>query len=267
MLRYLVPITSILFTAIPSSPFLADTIRLLGGGLFRGQVLEEESTSKTIVLQRGKGKIKIPRGKIQAVIHDKTPLEAYVDVKKRYANTIEDQFKLAMWCDQNKLMQQRREHLLVVIELDPDHVLAREKLGYEKHDGEWLTRHELKEANGLTRYRGRYVTPQEKETLEEKQRQKLAKRQWYKKIRTWKDWLTSDDTTRTHQAKQKLRGIQDPLAVEPLVRQFKKEKSDSIRVLLCEILGGVPGEQATQALVMRAIAEPSSSARWPCTTT
>lgn len=241
----------------------ADTVKLEGGGTVRGQVLDDKSTKDVVVVKSRTGaEVKIERSKIQEIIREKTPAEEYDEIKGDYDETAEDQFRLAMWCDARKLAKQRKEHLLKVIELDPDHAQAREKLGYVKRDGKWLTSDEAKEAKGLVKYNGRYVTPQEKEILEQKKREDDASREWFQKIRQWKTWLTGNDAGKQRQGEDKLRAIDDPLAYEAIIGQFGKEKEESLRVLMCDLLNNLPGDEPTLELVRRSIADVSANVRW-----
>lgn len=242
----------------------ADTIKLEGGGTVHGQILEDKSTKDKLVVKvdAGGGEVTIERAKIQAITQGKRPADEYEEIREQYAETAEDQFKLAVWCEQHKLWRQRREHLQKVIELDPDHSQAREKLGYVKQDGKWLTGQELKEAKGLVRFGGRYVTPQEKDILEQKKREDESVREWHQKIRMWKNWLAGNDAAKSRQGEERLRGIQDPHAVEAVVGQLGKDKSDALRTLMCDILNNIPGEQATLELVKRCIIDVSADVRW-----
>jgi hypothetical protein len=242
----------------------ADTIKLEGGGTVQGQILEDKSTKDKLVVKvdAGGGEVTIERSKIQAIIQGKRPADEYEEIKGQYADSAEDQFKLAVWCEQHKLWRQRREHLQKVIELDPDHAQAREKLGYVKQDGKWLTGQELKEAKGLVRFGGRYVTPQEKEILEQKKHEDEAVREWHQKIRMWKNWLAGNDPAKSRQGEERLRAIQDPHAVEAVAGQFGKDKSEALRTLMCDILNNIPGEQATLELVKRCIIDVSADVRW-----
>ncbi|MFH1227161.1 MAG: DUF1570 domain-containing protein [Planctomycetota bacterium] len=52
---------------------------------------------------------------------------------------IDGNFKLGLWCLQNKLTEQANSQFEKVLSLNPDHAGAREKLGYVKADGQWLT--------------------------------------------------------------------------------------------------------------------------------
>ena len=242
----------------------ADTIKLEGGRTIKGQIVEEKSTKDKLVvkLQVGNAEVTVDRSQIQEIIQEKSAAEQYAEVKDQYADTAEDQFRLAMWCDEHKLPKQRKLHLQEVIELDPDHAQSREKLGYVKRDGKWMTPNEMKEAKGLVRYNGRYVTPQEKEILEQKKRQDDDEKEWYARIKMWKGWMAGNDPSRARQGEERLRAIDDPHALEAVVGQFGKEKDESLRVLMCNILGNLPGEQATLELVKRCIIDMSPNVRY-----
>jgi hypothetical protein len=240
----------------------ADTVKLEGGGTVRGEILDDKSTKDVLVVKSRGAEVKIQRSRIQEIVREKTAGQEYEEIKGDYAETAEDQFRLAMWCDSRRLAKQRKEHLLKVIELDPDHAQAREKLGYVRLDGKWLTADEAREAKGLVKYNGRFVTPQEKEILEQKKLADDATREWFQKIRQWKMWLTGNDSIKARLGEEKLRGIDDPLAFDAIVGQFGKEKEDSLRVLMCELLANIEGEEPTLELVRRAIADISDNVRW-----
>ncbi len=241
----------------------ADTIKLEGGGTVRGEILDDKSTKDILVVKSRVGaEIKLQRGRIQEIIREKTPAQEYAEIKGDYAETADDQFRLAMWCEVRKLNKERKEHLLTVIELDADHAQAREKLGYVQREGKWLTADELKEAKGLVKFNGRFVTPQEREILEQKKREDEAVREWHVKIRMWKNWYLGNDPVKAKQGEDRLRAIDDPQAFEAVIGQFGKDTAESNRMLMCELLSNLPGESATLELVKRSIADVSPNVRW-----
>jgi hypothetical protein len=242
----------------------ADTIRLEGGRTIRGQILEDKSTGDSLVvkLQVGNGEVTISRGQIQEIIRENGPLQEYEAIKEKYQDTPGDQFALAMWCEAHKLAKQRRVHLQRVIELDPEHVEAHEKLGYLRRDGKWMTANELKEAKGLVKFGGRYVTPQEKEILELKKRQDEEEREWHARVRMWKGWLTGNDPSKARLGEERLQAIEDPHAIEALVGHLGKDSDESIRILMCGILGNISGDVATAELIKRSIIDVSANVRW-----
>jgi hypothetical protein len=52
-------------------------------------------------------------------------------------------FELAEWSEEQGLRSDSKRLLRMAIKADPDHAAAREKLGYRKFDGAWLTAREI----------------------------------------------------------------------------------------------------------------------------
>lgn len=267
MSRFLIRLVAGLAVLSGSAKLSADTIKLEGGRTIKGQVLDEKSTKDKLVIKLlvGNAEVTIDRSQIQEIIVEKSPKEQYDEVKDQYQQTAEDQFKLAIWCEEHKLPKQRKVHLEKTIELDPHHAQAREKLGYVKRDGKWMTANELKEAKGLVRYNGRYVTPQEKEILEQKKRQDEEEKEWHARVKMWKTWMTGKEESKIRAGEEKLRSIDDPQAFEAVVGHLGKEKDESLRVLMCDILENLPSEQATIELVKRCIIDVSPNVRYAAT--
>src|SRR5262245_64767977 len=191
MSRFLSLLFSVLACAACAEIVSADTIKLTSGSTIRGQILEEKSSGDSIVikLQAGNAEVTVARSQIQEVIREKDPVQEYEAVKSQYQDTAEDQYSLAMWCEAHKLAKQRKLHLERVIELEPDHERAREKLDLIRREGKWLTSSEWNESRGLVRFGGRYVTPQQKEILEQKKRQDDEEKEWHQRIKLWKGWM------------------------------------------------------------------------------
>ncbi len=56
------------------------------------------------------------------------------------------QRKMAMYCTERSLVEQRRAHLTKVLEFDPENIEIREKLGHVNVDGSWLEPDEIRQA-------------------------------------------------------------------------------------------------------------------------
>ena len=66
-------------------------------------------------------------------------LEQYKARRDRAPVKADDQWKLALWCEQNGLEAEAKAHLTIVTRLDPNHAAARKRLGYKKQGGRWVT--------------------------------------------------------------------------------------------------------------------------------
>ncbi|HVJ79874.1 MAG TPA: HEAT repeat domain-containing protein [Planctomycetia bacterium] len=229
----------------------ADVVRIAGGGKIEGTVLEDESDDAKLVVETKFGKVRVARNKIEAIDRGGADDPAnYRAEAAKYKDTVDDQFKLALWCLDARLKKQATEHLRRVLALDPDHYGAREKLGYVKVDGKWMTLDESKAAQGLVKdSKGRWVLPQQREEAEKKEAAKKLRAEFFTKVRAWSRLLRSETPAKADAARSNLKGIRDPAAVEPLLKFLAEPDSKpSDRLLLAEILSRIEGPESTAAL-------------------
>lgn len=78
-------------------------------------------------------------------------LAKYNELKARAKNTVEAQWRLALWCEKNGLSTEAYVHLANVVRLDPNRVAAWKKLGFRKHNGHWMTEEQIKEDGEQTK--------------------------------------------------------------------------------------------------------------------
>ncbi len=57
---------------------------------------------------------------------------------------LDGHLQLAAWCADRGLDQQAKAHLLRVVSFDPNHAIARARLGHKRVGGVWLTAEELR---------------------------------------------------------------------------------------------------------------------------
>jgi Pretoxin HINT domain len=76
--------------------------------------------------------------------------QLYVERRERTANTAEAQWRLALWCQSQKLGPEARAHLHVVTRLDPSRSDAWRLLGYRRHRGRWMTAEQIEAASEQT---------------------------------------------------------------------------------------------------------------------
>ncbi len=86
------------------------------------------------------GKWKRPEQVVQTARDDpdrKAKVKEYLERRVRTPDRAQDQWKLALWCEENGLKQQASAHLYQVIRLDPSREAAWKRLGYKKLGGHW----------------------------------------------------------------------------------------------------------------------------------
>lgn len=237
-----------------STTLTADTVIKKDGGKVNGIVLEEESDDAKLTIQTRFGKQRIARNVIQEIQYGGESVQDYKVAAEKYKDTAEDQFKLAIWCLENKYRKEYTKHLKRVIELDKDHPEARRRLGYQLHDGKWMTNDEFKESQGYIKHNGKWMLPQEKELADTQGEKSKSRQEIYKKIKLWKTWLKSEKSERYAEALAGLKSLKDPSAVKPLFEIFTDKKSvDSDRLVLVDVLAGIPGGESSICLVKVAL--------------
>jgi hypothetical protein len=69
--------------------------------------------------------------------------ETYEQRRAAAPDTVDGQLALADWCARQRLTAQETAHLNRVIQLAPDHVAARQRLQFERVNGNWVRRQDL----------------------------------------------------------------------------------------------------------------------------
>jgi hypothetical protein len=77
----------------------------------------------------------------------------------------EGRYRLGLWAKTNGLAADAVVLFHEAISADADHEHARRALGYQKHQGQWVTERELKTLLGLIEFEGDWMTPATKEAI------------------------------------------------------------------------------------------------------
>lgn len=245
-------------------PAVADTLVLKSGGRIIGQLIPQNAEGSGAA-ENPLVTIRTPEGVIlafdQAEVQEVVPLSPneaeYERLREQTLDTVEGHWRLAEWCRDHHLPQQREVHLRRIIELDPENARARALLGYQKVGNEWKTRDEIMKSMGYVFYKGRWMLPQQVQLEQEKQEQSAAQRDWAQKIHRLLNRLESDPVAAEHE----IRAIKDPAAVRPLVLALKDERRDAVRLLMVDVLGGIGSPEAIRALAIVAIEDPVEEVR------
>ncbi len=242
---------------------LAEIFILHNGGRVVGKILnpDERPRKQYVVEVVSGGRITLSVSQVKQKLLTRPAELEYERLRPQYPDTVEGQWALADWCYKNKLLKQRKTHLERVCELNPDHAEARRALGYQKHNGQWMTRDERMAKEGYKYYKGRYRTLQEIELMERRRKDDLAEKEWYRKINCWREQLGTDKDA---QARQSLMAITDPYAVEALTKKLKEDKAPQARLLYVGILGRIGSGAGNQALCAAAIEDSVEEVRLTC---
>jgi len=254
---------ALLFLAVVSLTFscgtasvLADTIMLRGGGQVEGKVVPDplHQDRVSVWLMQGRNPLSLEKAKIVEIVPKAGPLDQYVVKREKVGQTAVAQYDLGAWCEQNKLVDLARFHFETALIFDKSFEPAHKKLGHVFHRGYWLTRDELSAVQGLVKYKGRWVSAEEKSKREQEDQLTAAQGNWVRQIRTLREALVRGTPDRQREAESQLMAIRDPDAVKALVRVLGKDNPPQ-RILLAHVLEMIPGPLATSALVNHLLAE------------
>ena len=248
----------------------ADLIKLNNGGEIRGKIarkLRAKNSAEVAIETLGGALVVVARKQVRFVTRRPLTVEVYETRAKSTPSTLDAQWELAEWCRKNRLKSQRKVHLRIILELDPDHKKAHYGLGHSRYHGEWKSRDEVMLSRGYVKHKGRYVTPQELELIEKTQVQRDAERKWYQKVRLWHGWLTEKHSGQRQAARRKaglaeLQKLTSPDAVAALTHFFQDDENNQVRALYVQILAQVPGARPVQPLVQQSLQDSNYEIRY-----
>jgi hypothetical protein len=240
----------------------ADSIMLRGGGQVQGKVVPDPNDDKRVQvwLLQGRKPVSFLKTQILEVVPKASPLDEYLVKRTTTKDTAQAQYDLGIWCEQNKLTDLSRLHFEAALVCDRTFGPAHQKLGHLYRNGYWLTRDELSEIQGLVKYKGRWISAEEKAKHDAQDKAAASQAAWIRKIKQLRQAILSAPPDRQREAEIQLTGIRDAEAVGPLVRVLGEDEPQ-MRILLAQALSGIDGPEATAALVKQVLAEPTSEVR------
>ncbi len=241
----------------------ADRIMLRGGGQIRGKLIANPTDPGhlTFVGEAGKNPIIYKKEQIIQVIPEKSALDDYVIFRGKDRPTAEEEFQLGDWCDEHKLRDLAQNHFEAAIKLDPRYAPAHEKLGHVLSDDRWLNADEQREAQGMVKFRGRWMMSEEKERLDGQAALATENQSWARRVRLLRDAYLSGPESRSKDAEKRLLTIREASAVGPVLRVMGDDENPNVRILAARVLGAIPGPEAASALVNRLLSEPDGTVR------
>ena len=154
----------------------------------------------------------------------------YLEKRAKAANTADDQYKLALWCEQNGLKPESAAHLHAVLRIDPSRESIWKRLGYKKVNGRWVSDDQI-------------ATEKQDAEL-----QKRADRQWHTALEMHRHGLISQSKDRRASAEAALGRINDPRAVPSVWAVFGASKDPKLQLLAVQISGQLDSVSASRGL-------------------
>ena len=265
MQAFRLPIAAFLFSAILSVSAVAEeTFVLKGGGTIRGELLKKDQLPQDEYIVRTEEGVvfKLDRSQVAKKEYARPEEVEYERIWPGFADTVEDQWKLAEWCREKSLLKQRNYHLERVVHLDPDHEEARRALGFMRRNGRWTTRDDQYRRRGYVHFEGAWRTLQEIQLIEEERARENAQIEWMKKLKTYREQLASGNGAA--QARKALLELSDPAAIKALGSALRDESDPRVRELYLDALGNLGTDQAAMLLAAAYGEEPVEELRYTC---
>ncbi len=179
---------------------------------------------------------------VPQTVDEQPRLVRYLQHREAYADTADDQLKLAQWCVKNRLPQQARSHFTQVLEHDPQHPVARARLGYLWVNGRWILQSEIQAARELAR------------------RQRWANRIWAPRLERIAEQIASSSLPQRQEGLKRLAEIDDPLAIAS-IETMLGNGNDDWTALALETISRLPHHEATLSLAQYALYSSSDQIR------
>jgi HEAT repeats len=241
----------------------ADVLELKNGGRVEGQLADSKDGDQTsyVITTADGGQLTIARSEVARVVPQTKDEEEYQRRARAAADTVDAHWDLAQWCREKNLRNAYREQLAHILELDPQHPEARQALGYQKANGQWMLRDDIMAARGLVLYDGKYVTRQHVELLERDKQARSTDADWNNRIDRLRRGLTGRRQDRADQALVELRAIRDPQAAAAITDWLRHEQDPELKRILLETTAQIDHPLALNALVELSLSDPDDETR------
>lgn len=241
----------------------ADRIIVRGGGQLKGKLIPDKAHPGQLhyIGEVGKTPMVFKNDQIIQVIPEKSVLDDYIVKLAEERTSAQAEYDLGSWCEENHLADLAQFHYELALKRDSTFESAHKKLGHVALGGRWLNADEVKEAQGMVKYKGRWMTPEEKERRELVAASAAEGNVWVKRLRALREAYLSGPAKRAEEAERRLLAIDEPAAVGPVLRVLGEDSLPGLRILAARVLASIPGPEAGSALVGRLLSEEDPSVR------
>lgn len=260
------PLHFLTVSLLLSAAAYADDLLLLKNGCqISGRILAPTTaTSPEIRIATQDGiTFTISRDEVEAVSRSGVAASEYEEKLEGTPDTAEGHLAMAQWCLENGAVTRQKTHLKRVLELEPENETAHKKLGHVRSaDGKWRSRDERLEDEGVVRDGGRLISTQEKEIRDAQKLVMTEIADYVKKIAIWQKNL--GNPKKHEEAVAGLNSLISDRAVPGLKKAYDAEKRESAKKLFINALSRIGNSEATGALLIIAVEDPSEDIRLTC---
>ncbi len=172
----------------------------------------------------------------------KALMREYFQRRAKTLDRAEDQWKLALWCEQNGLKDQAIAQYHTVLRRDPTRETVWKRLGFKKVSGHWI-KPEWQAAR-----------------KQEFEQQSRANKHWKPLLEKWREAIFGRDKTRRVQAEEAMTSVTDPRAVPMIWAVFVPRGADGQKVAV-RLLGQIDAPGSSRALALVGLSSGSAEAR------
>ena len=224
---------------LAAPPVISDVIHLKSGGTLEGRVRRgEDGTGKegTLTVRQGDGSvITLAADDVERVEKRRSPRKEFaLRLEAAEKGEVEPLVDALVWAREKRLHKSVKEAARRILEVDPNHEMARSSLGFVVFENRWILKSELKERGGLVRFRGEWVSRDEKDA---RLREELRK-----ELEIDLKMLTSDNPHIRRLSERKLRRVlaeDDPL-VRDVLGEHLLHPHEEFRMLALAVLAQFP---------------------------
>ena len=236
---------------------LADKVRLRSGRVVEGEVRED---GDALVVKTGSGiEARIPRDEVLEIERAATPEQ---ELAARQAALAADDLRghlaLVEWCERRGLRSKARGLREAILERWPDEPRTRRELGFVRHEGRWITRHEYMRSLALVPSEDgtSWITPQDAEARAALEEARARAPELRRLVRRAADPAASDAAA----VRSELAAVDDLAAVPVLVEALASETLTT-RLLAAQELGRRRSQPAARALARSAVEDTRQAGR------
>jgi hypothetical protein len=179
---------------------------------------------------------------VQDDLKRKALMQEYLRRRAQTSDRADDQWKLALWCEQNGLKDQAIAQYHAVLRRDPSRDAAWKRLGFKKVGGRWI--------------KPEWQAAQKQES----EQQNRANKHWKPLLEKWCDALFGHSKVRRAEAEAGLAQISDARAVPAIWAVFVPKGAAGQKVAV-HLLSQVDSPGASWALALLALVSESREAR------
>ncbi len=164
----------------------------------------------------------------------KALMQEYLQRRAKTPDRGDDQWKLALWCEQKGLKDQAIAQYHAVLRLDPTRETVWKRLGFKKSGGRWI--------------KPEWLAAQKQEF----EQQSKANKHWKPRLEQWRQAIFSRDKTRRTPAEEAMTSVTDPRAVPMIWAVFVSKGAEGQKVAV-RLLGQIDAPGASRALALLAL--------------